>query len=82
MITVNRWVELTYLADQLRNYYDTQLTSFHTWQPVLFWVFGSIVTNVYFIFQDMPRTPHMTREEFRLQTARRLILAGKTHHKV
>lgn len=46
---------------------------------MLFWAFDAVVTNTYFIFQDMPQVPHMAREEFRLQAARRLILAVKTH---
>jgi hypothetical protein len=42
------------IADQLRSYYDTQLTSFRTWWPMLFWAFDTMVTNAYFIYQDMP----------------------------
>ena len=64
------------LANQLRSYYDTQLTSFRTWWPMLFWVFDTMVTNAYFIFKDMPQTPHMTHKEFRLQAAWGLILAN------
>ena len=33
------------LANQLRSYYDTQLTSFRTWWPMLFWVFDTMVTR-------------------------------------
>ena len=68
------------IADQLRSYYDTQLTSFRTWWPMLFWVFDTMVTNAYFIFRDMPQTPPMTHKEFRLQAAWGLILA-KTESK-
>ena len=67
------------LANLLRSY-DTQLSSFRTWWPMLFWVFDTMVTNAYFIFKDMPQTPHMTHKEFRLQAAWGLILA-KTESK-
>jgi len=33
------------IADQLRSYYDTQLTSFRTWWPMLFWAFDTMVRN-------------------------------------
>ena len=63
------------IADQLRSYYDTQLTSFRTLWPMLFWVFDTIVSNAYFIFKDMPQTPPITHKEFRLQAVWGLILA-------
>ena len=47
---------------------------------MLFWVFDIMVINAYFIFKDMPQTPHMTHKEFRLQAAWGLILA-KTESK-
>ena len=47
---------------------------------MIFWVFDTMVTNAYFIFKDMPQTPHMTHKEFRLQAAWGLILA-KTESK-
>ena len=68
------------LADHLRSYYDTQLTSFRTWWLMLYWVFGTMVINGYYIFKDMPQTPPMTHKEFRLQAAWGLILA-KTESK-
>ena len=65
------------IADQLRSYYDTQLTSFRTWWPMLFWAFDTMVTNAYFIYQDMPQSSNtITHKEFRLQCAWGLILAG------
>ena len=42
---------------------------------MLFWVFDMMVTNAYFIFQDMPQAPHITHKEFRLQAAWGLSLA-------
>ena len=47
---------------------------------MLLWVFDTMVTKAYFIFKDMPQTPHMTHKEFRLQAAWGLILA-KTESK-
>jgi hypothetical protein len=65
------------IADQLRSYYDTQLTSFCTWWPMLFWVFDTMVTNANFIYQDMTQSSNtITHKEFRLQCAWGLILAG------
>ena len=53
------------IADQLRSYYDTQLTSFRAWRPMLFWAYHTMVTNAYIIFKDMPRSPDaITHEEF------------------
>jgi hypothetical protein len=46
------------IADQLRSNYDTQLTSICAWWPMLFWAFDTMVTNAYFIFQDMPQSSH------------------------
>ena len=68
------------IADQLRSYYDTQLSSFRTWWPMLFGVFDTMVTNVYFIFKDMPQTPQMTQNGFSLQAGWGLVLA-KTDNK-
>ena len=68
------------LANQLRNYYDTQLTSFRIWWPMLYRVFDTMVINAYFIFKNMPQTPQMTHKGFRLQAGWRLILA-KTDNK-
>ena len=65
------------IADQLRSYYDTQLTSFRAWRPMLFWAYDTMITIAYIIFKDMPRSPDaMTHEEFRRQCAWGLILAG------
>ena len=66
------------IADQLRSYYDTQLTSFRTWWPILFWALDTMVTNAYFIYRDMPQTTGagISHKEFRLQCAWGLILAG------
>jgi len=65
------------IADQLHSYYDTQLTSIRTWWPMLFWAFDTMVTNAYFIYQDMPQSSKtITHKEFRLQCAWGLILAG------
>jgi len=65
------------IADQLCSYYDTQLTSFPTWWPMLFRAFDTRVTNAYFIYQDMPQNSNtITHKEFRLQCAWGLILAG------
>ena len=33
------------IADQLRSYYDTQLTSFRTWWPMFFWAVDTMLTN-------------------------------------
>jgi len=41
------------IADQMRSYYDTQLTSFRTWWPIQFWVYDCLVTNALFIYKDM-----------------------------
>ena len=65
------------VADQLRSYYDTQLTSFLTWWPMLFWAYDTMTSNAYIIFKDMPQSPDtITHKEFRLQCAWGLILAG------
>ena len=65
------------IANQLRSYYDTQLTSFRTWWPIHFWAYDTIITNAYIIFKDMPQSPDaITYKEFRLQCAWGLILAG------
>ena len=67
----------TDIADQLRSYYDTQLTSFRTWWPMLFWAYETTITNAYIIFKDMPQSLNgITNKEFRLQCAWGLILAG------
>ena len=60
----NAWV-----ADCSRGCHNIQLTSFRTWWPIVFWVFGTVVTNAHFIFQDMPQTAHMAHKEFRLQAS-------------
>lgn len=57
------------IADQLRGYFDTQLISFRTRRPTLFWVFDAVVTVAYFTFQYMPQTPHMAHRELGLQAA-------------
>ena len=58
------------IADQLRSYYDTQLTSFCTWWPMLCWAYDTMITNAYVIFRDMPQSPDtITHKEFRLQCA-------------
>ena len=58
------------VANQLRSYYDTQLTSFCTWWPMLFWAYDTIITNAYIIFRDMPQSPDaITHKEFCLQCA-------------
>ena len=65
------------IADQLHSYYYTQLTSCHTLWPMLYWVFHTMVTNAYFIYQDMPQSSNtITHKECRLQCAWGLILAG------
>ena len=65
------------IADQLRSYYDTQLTSSRTWWPMLFWAYDTMIINAYIIFKDMPQSPDaITHKEFRLQCAWGLILAG------
>jgi hypothetical protein len=63
------------IADQMRSYYDTQLTSFRTWLLMLFWAYDTMVTNAYFIYKDMPQSSNtITHKEFRLQCAWGLIL--------
>ena len=58
------------IADQLRSYYDTQLTSFCTWWPMLCWAYDTMITNAYVIFGDMPQSPDaITNKKFRLQCA-------------
>jgi len=65
------------IADEMRSYYDTQLTSFRTWWPMLFWAYDTMVTNAYFIYKDMPQSSNtITHKEFRLQCAWGLILTG------
>ena len=65
------------IADQLRSYYDTQLTSFRTWWPMYFWALDTIITNAYFIYLDMPQASKtIAHKEFRLQCAWGRILAG------
>ena len=46
----NRYMGGIDIADQLRSYYDTQLTSFRTWWPMLFWAYDTMITNAYIIF--------------------------------
>ena len=66
-ITISIWGGVD-TADQLRSYYGTQLTSFRTWWPMLFWAYDTMITNAYIIFKDMPQSPGaITHEEFRLQ---------------
>ena len=65
------------IADQLCSYYDTQLTSFRTWWPMLFQAYDTMITNAYMMFRDMPRGPGaIAHKEFHLQSAWGLILAG------
>ena len=45
------------IANQLRSYYDTQLTSFCTWWPMLCWAYDTMITNSYVIFSDMLQSP-------------------------
>jgi len=65
------------IADQMRSYYDTQLTSFRTWWPMLFWAYDIMVTNAYLIYKVMPQSSNtITHKEFHLQCAWGLILTG------
>ena len=63
------------IADQLRSYYNTQLTSFRTWWPMLFWALDTMLTNAYLIYSDIEGTPNISHKEFRLQCTWELILA-------
>ena len=64
------------ITDQLRSYYDTQLTSFRTWWPMMFWGLDTMATNAYLIYSDIEDLPPISHKEFRLQCAWGLILAG------
>ena len=75
-ITISIWGSVD-IADQLHSYYDTQLTSFRTWWPMLFWAYDTMITNAYIIFKDMPQSPDaITHKEFCLQYTWDLILVG------
>ena len=43
------------IADQRRNYYDTQLASFRTWRPMVFWALDTMIKDAYFFYLDMPQ---------------------------
>jgi hypothetical protein len=48
--------------------YDTQLTSFCTWWPMVLWVYDIMVTNGYFTYKNMPQSTNtITHTEFHLQ---------------
>jgi len=64
------------IADQLCRYYDTQLTSFRTWWPMMFWGPDTMATNTYLIYSDIEDLPPISHKEFRLQCAWGLILTG------
>ena len=47
---------------------------------MLFRVFDTMMaTDAYFIFQDMPQTPHMAHKEFRLQACRVTFSSNSRH---
>jgi len=65
------------IADQRYSYYDTQLTSFCTWWSKLFWAYDTMVTNAYFICQDMFQSPNtIAHKVFHLLCTWGLILTG------
>ena len=62
------------IADQLRSYHSTQLSSFRAWWPMFFWAYDPMISNA---FGGMPRGPDIiTHKGFRLHCAWSLILAG------
>jgi len=65
------------IVDPMCSYYDTQLTSFRTWWPMLFWAYDSMVTNAYFIYRDIPQSSNtITHNGFELQCAWGLLVTG------
>lgn len=62
------------LSDQLRSYYNTQLTVFRTWMPLFFWILDTTVVNAYRI--HMLQKGSLSHKEFRIQLAWSLIREG------
>jgi hypothetical protein len=64
------------IADQLRSYYDMQLTSWRTWWPLFFYGTDTMVINAYHIFSSMEDVPDISHKDFRMEVAWGLINAG------
>ena len=65
----------------MSSYYDSLLTSFHTWWPMLLWGYDPMVKNFYFINKNMPQSSNtITHKKLCWQWAWGLIISKKHFH--
>jgi hypothetical protein len=62
------------IADQLRGYYNTQLSVRRTWMPLFFWLLDTAIVNSYLILKKSGE--NIEHKEFRLQLVWDLIKEG------
>jgi hypothetical protein len=66
------------VADQLRCYYETHLTSRRTWYPLFFWALDTGIINAFLIYKDCPQAnKSITHKEFRMQVAWEFIMGWR-----
>jgi hypothetical protein len=62
------------IADQLRGYYNTQLSVRRTWMPLFFWLLDTAIVNSYLILKKSGK--NINHKDFRLQLLWDLIKEG------
>jgi hypothetical protein len=62
------------IADQLRGYYNTQLSVRRTWMPLFFWLLDTSIINSYLVLKKSDM--NIKHKDFRLQLVWDLIKAG------
>src|SRR5436305_12076837 len=62
------------IADQLREYYGTQLPIRRTWMPLFFWLLDTAIINSYLVLKKSDK--NISQKDFRIKLVWDLIRAG------